>query len=112
MGNSVDNNNLENVIDFKEYKNKKELKEINDIHDDLKNIFYQVTGNHLSPDLKISGHSIENSYSKEENILEAIKFLEFAQFHLFNIDCQSDADSLNSLIERLYTQIDLGIVDE
>ncbi len=112
MGNSVDNNNLENVIDFKEYKNKKELKEINDIHDDLKNIFYQVTGNHLSPDLKISGHSIENSYSKEENILEAIKFLEFTQFHLFNINYQSDADSLNSLIESLYTQIDLGIVDE
>ena len=103
---------MSNVININDYISRKEQEAVEETHEDLKNIFYQITGQKLKPDLKINETKIEELYTKEEHVLEAIKFLEFAQFHLFNINHQESADLLNNIIEDLYEKINLGFVNE
>lgn len=107
---------MSNVIDFHAYKEKKanqEIEELNQLNQHLGNIFREVTGKSLeSQGASIEYYSLDNDVLKSERILEAIKFLEFAQHNLFEAKKFVESESLSSLIDSLYEQLDLGFIDE
>ena len=107
---------MSNVIDFHAYKEKKanqEIEELNQLNQHLGNIFREVTGKSLeSQGVSIEHYSLDSDILKSERILEAIKFLEFAQHNLFEAKKFVESESLSSLIDSLYEQLDLGFIDE
>lgn len=104
---------MSNVIDFHAYKEKKANQEIEELNQHLGNIFREVTGKSLeSQGASIEHYSLDNDVLKSERILEAIKFLEFAQHNLFEAKKFVESESLSSLIDSLYIQLDLGFIDE
>ena len=104
---------MSNVIDFHAYKEKKANQEIEELNQHLGHIFREVTGKSLeSQGASIEHYSLDNDVAKSERILEAIKFLEFAQHNLFESKKFVESESLSSLIDSLYVQLDLGFIDE
>lgn len=114
MGNSDRDNNK--VIDFLAYKNKKEDEELDALEDNLSEIVKSVAkqivdesdhGFDISPlglILNPPRQRLTAAEARRYNYLEAVRYLESAQFSLYALNKTEEADNLNNLIDQLYTE--------
>lgn len=114
MGNSDHSN--DKVIDFLAYKNKKEDEELDELQDNLTDIVKSVAkqiadevdeGFNMSPlglILNPPRQRLTEAEARRLNYLEAVRYLESAQFALYSLNKSKEAEELNNLIDKLYTE--------